>query len=154
MFYQTLNAHESTNAAGFLTMPNASMNDMSTATALLWANEIFDNGSDFGASSGRDFVAPYTGKFLHGGTVRVDDPPVDGAWMRPQWHSANQTFTPNIYGQANLYGGNRPVYFHWSFSLMCLMDSSDVFSTYWYQSGGSSTANFHTESTWWGIGLM
>jgi hypothetical protein len=153
MKYQQLEVADTT-ATGFHVMPGAAQSNMASDTDLLWTTERFDNGSDFGANSGRDFAAPYTGKYLFGGTIRIDDPPVDGAWMRPQQKSTNETFTPTIYGQLNLYGGTRPVYFHWNFSVMCAMDAADIFYCSWHQSGGSSTADFHTESVLWGIGLM
>ena len=151
MYYKSL---QSTDAPGFLVMPSVAQSNMSHDTALLWASEIFDYGSNFGASSGRYFTAPHGGKYLFGGTCRIDGVPSDGGWMRPQWHSSNQIFTPNITGQLNLYGGNNPVYHHFPFTLMCQLDSSDTFDINWHQSGGSATADFHTESTLWGIGLM
>ena len=106
----------------------------STDVTVLFANEIFDNNSDFNTSN-YTFTAPVTGRYQLNVSLRLNHVDNGAAFYQMYFISSNRTYTFTT--DSDAYINSDLAYQSFAWSVLADMDASDTVYVRIYQSGGT-----------------
>jgi hypothetical protein len=129
------------NQPAFQVNPASNQLNMANGDTLIFAQEKFDQNSDFSSNT---FTAPVTGKYQLQLTARIDVLDRDANWVRVEMVTSNRTYEANII-DPDAFDKN-PDHWSFNFSVLADMDANDTVFLRWGQSGGSNTADLDTQA--------
>jgi hypothetical protein len=129
------------NQPAFQVNPSSNQLNMANGDTLIFAQEKFDQNSDFSSNT---FTAPVTGKYQLQLTARIDVLDRNANWVRVEMVTSNRTYEANII-DPDAFDKN-PDHWSFNFSVLADMDANDTVFLRWGQSGGSNTADLDTQA--------
>ena len=130
----------------FLAKGSGTQSNLTDGTTLLFASEKFDKNGDYNASNST-FTAPVAGIYIFTTILRIEDFNNDATYIQISLEGSNDT-------QQIIYSGNNqsgdPTYLPFTISYIAECDASDTVTLQWKQSGGSTSSDLHSDSSFSG----